>query len=99
MTTENAKPGAKCAKLATGMLQKSLDDQSLVCSFQNEICITFSGEQHSPEVTNKDHLELKTVDTMKQDTDLDGVDILTPESLIFLSPILLKVNGPCFKRN
>ncbi|XP_059247024.1 DNA polymerase theta [Mustela nigripes] len=99
MATENAKPEAKYAKLATGKMQKCLDNQSSILSFQNEICITFPGEQHSPGVTNKNHLELKPADNIKQGTDSDGIDILTPESSIFLSPILLRENGPCFKRN
>ncbi|XP_040477243.1 DNA polymerase theta [Ursus maritimus] len=99
MATENAKQGAKDANLATGMMQKSLDNKNSVHSFQNEIHITFPGEQHSPGVTNTDHLEVKTVDAMKQGTDSHGVDILTPESSVFHSPILLRENGPCFKGN
>ncbi|XP_077922636.1 DNA polymerase theta [Halichoerus grypus] len=99
MATENAKQGAKDANLATGTMQKSLDNQSSVRSFQNEIHITFPGERHSPGVTNIDHLELKTVDTMKQGTDSHEVGILTPESSIFHSPILLRENGPCLKGN
>ncbi|CAK7310139.1 DNA polymerase theta [Vulpes lagopus] len=99
MATENAKQGAKDANLAIGTMQKNLDKQSSVNSFQNEIHITFPGEQHSPGVTNTDYLELKTVETVKQDTDSHGVGILTPESLIFHSPILLRENGPCFKGN
>ncbi|XP_077740566.1 DNA polymerase theta isoform X2 [Canis aureus] len=97
MATENAKQGAKDANLAIGTMQKNLDKQSSVSSFQNEIHITFPGEQHSPGVTNTDHLELKTVETVKQDTDSHGVGILTPESSIFHSPILLRENGPCSK--
>ncbi|XP_064452724.1 DNA polymerase theta isoform X1 [Mirounga angustirostris] len=99
IATENAKQGAKDANLATGTMQKSLDNQSSVRSFQNEIHITFPGERHSPGVTNTDHLELKTVDTMKQGTDSHEVGILTPESSIFHSPILLRENGPCLKGN
>nr|XP_060496936.1 DNA polymerase theta [Panthera onca] len=100
MATENAKQeGAKDANLATETMPKSLDKQSSVISFQNEIHITFPGERHCPGVTNIDHLEDKTVDTVKQSTDSHGVDVLTPESSIFHSPILLRENGPCFKRN
>ncbi|XP_040340968.1 DNA polymerase theta [Herpailurus yagouaroundi] len=100
MATENAKQeGAKDANLATETMPKSLDKQSSVISFQNEIHITFPGERHSPGVTNIDHLEDKTVDTVKQSTSSHGVDVLTPESSIFHSPILLRENGPCFKRN
>ncbi|XP_058411862.1 DNA polymerase theta isoform X1 [Diceros bicornis minor] len=99
MATENAKQeGAKDSNLAIGVMQKSLNKQSSVSSFQNEIHITPPGEHHSPGVTNIDHLELKTVDTMKR-IDSHGVDILTPESPIFHSPILLRENGPCFKGN
>ncbi|XP_006732011.1 DNA polymerase theta [Leptonychotes weddellii] len=99
IATEDAKQGAKDTNLATGTMQKSLDNQSSVRSFQNEIHITFPGERHSPGVTNTDHLELKTVDTMKQGTDSHEVGILTPESSIFHSPILLRENGPCLKGN
>ncbi|XP_023975984.1 DNA polymerase theta isoform X2 [Physeter macrocephalus] len=96
--TENAKQeGAKDTSLATGMMQKSLDKQSSVSSFQKEIHITFPGEQHSPGMTN--HLKLKTVDAMKQSTDSHGVDNLIPESPIFYSPILIGENDPCFKGN
>ncbi|XP_059778117.1 DNA polymerase theta [Balaenoptera ricei] len=96
IATENGKQeGAKDTSLATGMMQKSLDKQSSVSSFQKEIHITFPGEQHSPGMTN--HLKLKTVDAMKQSTDSHGVDNLTPESPIFYSPILIGENDPCFK--
>ncbi|XP_057401821.1 DNA polymerase theta isoform X3 [Balaenoptera acutorostrata] len=98
IATENGKQeGAKDTSLATGMMQKSLDKQSSVSSFQKEIHITFPGEQHSPGMTN--HLKLKTVDAMKQSTDSHGVDNLTPESPIFYSPILIGENDPCFKGN
>ncbi|XP_068402755.1 DNA polymerase theta isoform X3 [Eschrichtius robustus] len=98
IATENGKQeGAKDTSLATGMMQKSLDKQSSVSSFQKEIHITFPGEQHSPGLTN--HLKLKTVDAMKQSTDSHGVDNLTPESPIFYSPILIGENDPCFKGN
>ncbi|XP_045358148.1 DNA polymerase theta isoform X1 [Leopardus geoffroyi] len=100
MATENAKQeGAKDANLATETMPKSLDKQSSVISFQNEIHIAFPGERHSPGVTNIDHLEDKTIDIVKQSTNSHGVDVLTPESSIFHSPILLRENGPCFKRN
>ncbi|XP_065732505.1 DNA polymerase theta [Phocoena phocoena] len=98
IATENAKQeGAKDTSLATGMMQKSLDKQSSVSSFQKEIHFTFPGEQHSPGMTN--HLKHKTVDAMKQSTDSHGVDNLTPESPIFYSPILIGENDPCFKGN
>ncbi|XP_061049137.1 DNA polymerase theta [Eubalaena glacialis] len=98
IATENGRQeGAKDTSLATGMMQKSLDKQSSVSSFQKEIHITFPGEQHSPGMTN--HLKLKTVDAMKQNTDSHGVDNLTPESPIFYSPILIGENDPCFKGN
>lgn len=98
MTTENAKQGTKDTSLATEMMQKSLDKQGLN-SFQNEIHTTFPSEQHCPGVINIDHLEPKTVDTMKQSPGSHAVDILSPESPLFHSPILLRENGPCFKGN
>lgn len=98
MATENAKRGAKDTNLATDIMQKSLNKQNS-SSFQNEIHIAFSGEQHSPGVINIDHLEPKTVDTIKHSAGSPGVNILTPESPLFHSPILLKENGPCLKAN
>uniref|UniRef100_A0A8C3YVJ5 DNA polymerase theta n=1 Tax=Catagonus wagneri TaxID=51154 RepID=A0A8C3YVJ5_9CETA len=100
MATENTKQeGAKGTKLATGMIQKSLEKQSSVNSFQEEIHIAFPGEQHSPGMTNRNHLKQKTVDAVKQSTDSHGVDNMTPESLILCSPVLIGENGPCFKGN
>lgn len=100
MATENAKQeGAKDLNLATEIMQKSPDKESSLSSFQNEIYITFAGEQRSPGVTNTDCLEPKTAGTMKQRADSHGVDILTPESPLFHSTVLLKENGPCFKGN
>ncbi|KAI5134986.1 Dna polymerase Theta [Manis pentadactyla] len=96
MVIENTKQEAKDSNLATGMMQKNLHKQS---SFQNDIHIAFPGEQHSPGVTNTDHLELKTVGTLKQSTYSHGVDILTLQSPVFHSPILLGESGPCFKGN
>ncbi|XP_073087665.1 DNA polymerase theta isoform X4 [Manis javanica] len=96
MAIENTKQEAKDSNLATGMMQKNLHKQS---SLQNDIHIAFPGEQHSPGVTNTDHLELKTVGTLKQSTYSHGVDILTLQSPVFLSPILLGESGPCFKGN
>lgn len=98
MATENAKQGAKDTNLATDIMQKSLNKRNS-SSVQNEIHIAFSGEQHSPGVRNIDHLEPKTVDTIKQSAGSHGVNILTPESPLFHSPILLKENGPCLKAN
>ncbi|XP_029795268.1 DNA polymerase theta [Suricata suricatta] len=98
MATENSKQeGAKDANLATETMPKSLDKQSLVNSFH--IHITCPGEQHSPGVTNIGHLEHKAIDTVKQGTDSHGIDVLTPESSIFHSPVLLRENGSCFKGN
>ncbi|KAM9225840.1 DNA polymerase theta [Dugong dugon] len=100
MAAENAKQeGAKNTTLAAGMMPKSLDKRSLTSSFQNEIHMTFPGEWHSVGVTSADHLELKTVDTMKQSTGSHGIDIPTPQSPHFHSPILLGENGLCFKGN
>nr|XP_014685094.2 DNA polymerase theta isoform X1 [Equus asinus] len=100
MATENAEQeGAKDTNLAKGVMQKSLNKQSSMISYQNEIHITSPAEQHSPGVINIDHLELKTVDTVKQRTDSHGVDILNPESPIFHSPVLVRENDPCFKGN
>ncbi|XP_077623707.1 DNA polymerase theta [Crocuta crocuta] len=100
MATENSKQeGAKDVNLETETILKSLEKQSSVNSFQNEIHTTFPSERHSSGVTNIDHLERKAVDTVKQGTDSHRVDVLTPESSIFHSPILLRENGPCFKGN
>lgn len=98
MATENTKQGAKDTNLSTDIMQKSLNKQNS-SSVQNEIHIAFSGEQHSPGVINIDHLEPKTVDTIKQSAGSHGVNILTPESPLFHSTILLKENGPCLKAN
>ncbi|XP_078208166.1 DNA polymerase theta isoform X4 [Callithrix jacchus] len=99
MATESAKLGAEDTSLAAGIRQKSLVKQNLMNSFQNECHITFPAEQHPLGVKNIDHLNLKTVGPMKQSTDSHGVEILTPESPIFHSPILLEENGLCFKKN
>ncbi|XP_037692415.1 DNA polymerase theta isoform X2 [Choloepus didactylus] len=100
MGTENAKlEEAKDTNLAAGMMQKDLKKQSSIGSFQNEFHITLPDEWHSLGVTDINHLELKTVDIMKHSADSHGVDILTPESSNFHSPIMLGENGPCFKGN
>ncbi|KAK2091771.1 hypothetical protein P7K49_031055 [Saguinus oedipus] len=99
MATESAKLGAEDTSLAAGIRQKSLVKQNLMNSFQNECHITFPAEQHPLGVKKIDHLDLKTVGPMKQSTDSHGVEILTPESPIFHSPILLEENGLCFKKN
>ncbi|KAG8522018.1 DNA polymerase theta, partial [Galemys pyrenaicus] len=99
ITTENIKEElTKDTSLSTGIMQKSLGKQISMNSLQNRIHNTFPGEQLSPGVTNIDHLEVN-VDTMKPSTNLHEVDIWTPESPIFLSPVLLEGNGSCFKRN
>nr|XP_027791903.1 DNA polymerase theta isoform X3 [Marmota flaviventris] len=95
MATENAKPGAKDTNLAAGTIQKSVEKQDLN-PFHSESHI--SGEQYSPGVTNQERLDLKTTETVKQSTEKE-VDSLTPESLVFHSPILLEENSPCFKGN
>ncbi|XP_036304182.1 DNA polymerase theta isoform X1 [Pipistrellus kuhlii] len=98
MATENTKQGAKDTNLSTDIMQKSLNKQNS-SSVQNEIHIAFPGEQHSPGVINIDHLEPKTVDTIKQSAGSHGVNILTPESPLFHSTVFLKENGPCLKAN
>ncbi|XP_005896144.2 DNA polymerase theta isoform X1 [Bos mutus] len=96
IATANAnQEGPKDTSLATGMIQKNLDKQSSMSSFQKETHVAFPGEQHSLEMTN--HLKHKTVDVVKQSTDSHEVDTLTPERPIFYSPILVGENGPCFK--
>ncbi|XP_039699075.1 DNA polymerase theta isoform X2 [Pteropus medius] len=100
MATENTKrEGAKDTSQAMKIMQESLDKQSLMSSFQDEIPIIFPHEQHSPGVTNKDHSESKAVDTIKHRSDSHGVDMLTPESPLFHSPLLWRENGPSFKGN
>ncbi|XP_016055399.1 PREDICTED: DNA polymerase theta [Miniopterus natalensis] len=98
VATENAEQGAKDTNPATEIMQKGLDKENS-SSVQNKIHTTVPGEPHSAGVINTDHLELKTVDTVTQSTDSHGVDILTPESPLFHSPIFLRENGPSFKRN
>ncbi|XP_055424309.1 DNA polymerase theta isoform X2 [Bubalus kerabau] len=96
IATENAnQKGPKDTSLATRMIQKNLDKQSSMSSFQKETHVAFPGEQHSLEMTN--HLKHKTVDVVKQSTNSHEVDTLTPERPIFYSPILVGENGPCFK--
>ncbi|XP_077650870.1 DNA polymerase theta isoform X3 [Urocitellus parryii] len=95
VATENAKPGAKDTNLAAGTIQKSVEKQDLN-PFHSESHI--SGEQHFPGVTNQERLDLKTTETVKQSTEQE-VDSLTPESLVFHSPVLLEENSPCFKGN
>ncbi|XP_008057686.1 DNA polymerase theta, partial [Carlito syrichta] len=99
LATENAKQRAKDTSLSAGIMQKNLAKLNLTSSFQDEFHISFPGEQHSPSVTNRGHLDLKTVGTMKQSTDSHRVDILPPESPVFHSPILLEENSLCCKGN
>lgn len=98
MTTENAKQGAKDTNLAADIMQKSLNKRNS-SSIQNGIHIASPSEPHSSAVRNIDHLEPKTVGTIKQSTGSHGVNTMTPESPLFHSPILLKENGPCLKAN
>ncbi|XP_047419090.1 LOW QUALITY PROTEIN: DNA polymerase theta [Sciurus carolinensis] len=95
MATENAKPGVKATILAAGTMQKSIDKQDMN-PFHNEFHVF--GEKHSPGITNKESLDLKTFETVKQSTE-QGIDRPTPESLVFHSPILLGENSPGFKGN
>ena len=96
IATENAnQEGPKDTNLATGMIQKNLDKQSSMSSFQKETQVVFPSEQRSLGMT--DHLKHKTVDVVKQSSDSHEVNHLTPESPIFYSPILIGENGPCFK--
>ncbi|XP_032977365.1 DNA polymerase theta [Rhinolophus ferrumequinum] len=100
MVTENAKQeAAKDTNLAAEMMRKSLGTQGSMSSSQNDIYFAFPGDQRSPGGTNVDHLEPTTAGTVKRSTDSPGVDILTPESPLFHSPVLLRQNGPCFKGN
>ncbi|XP_019508447.1 PREDICTED: DNA polymerase theta isoform X2 [Hipposideros armiger] len=100
MVTENTKQEAvKDTNLAVEIMPTGLDKQGSARSSQSEIRVTFPGGQSSPGVTNTDHLEPKTVDTVKRSTDSHGVDILTPENPLSHSPILLRENGHCFKGN
>ncbi|XP_036206823.1 DNA polymerase theta isoform X2 [Myotis myotis] len=98
MTTQNVKQGAKDTTLTTDIMQKSLNKRNS-SSIQNELHTAFPGEQHSPGVINIDHLEPNTVETVKQSAGSHEVNIVTPESPLFHSPILLKENGPCLKAN
>uniref|UniRef100_A0A5F9CWR7 DNA polymerase theta n=1 Tax=Oryctolagus cuniculus TaxID=9986 RepID=A0A5F9CWR7_RABIT len=97
VVTANAKPAAQDSNLAAATVLKNLDGQSSLMSLQKELNTASAGEQHSPGATSKDHLDLKTTDTMRQSTGADGIDNLTPKSLIFHSPILLGEDSPCFK--
>ncbi|XP_070322130.1 DNA polymerase theta isoform X1 [Odocoileus virginianus] len=98
IATENAnQEGPKDTNLATGMIQKNLDKQSSMSSFQKETHVAFPSEQRSLGMT--DHLKHKTLDVVKQSSGSREVDNVTPESPIFYSPILVGENGPCFKGN
>uniref|UniRef100_A0A8C0ZMU3 DNA polymerase theta n=1 Tax=Castor canadensis TaxID=51338 RepID=A0A8C0ZMU3_CASCN len=98
MTDENSKQRTKGTNLVAGIMHSSSDKQNCMNNFQNKYHFTSPCEHHSSVVTNPDHLNLKTVDTMTQSAE-HGVDRLTPKSLIFHSPILLGENDPCFKGN
>ncbi|XP_076974314.1 DNA polymerase theta isoform X2 [Tamandua tetradactyla] len=98
--TENVRwKEGKDTNLVVALVQKDLEKKSSVGSFQNEFHVTFPDERHSLEVTNINHLELKTVDIVKHSADSHRVDTLTPESSNFHSPLLLGENEPCFKGN
>ncbi|CAO2631998.1 DNA polymerase theta [Lemmus lemmus] len=55
-------------------------------------------EQHFPGVANTDHLDSKSVATVKQNLE-KGIDRLTPASLISHSSTPQGEHGPCFKEN
>ncbi|ELW67555.1 DNA polymerase theta [Tupaia chinensis] len=100
IATENAKQAAEDPNLAAEKMQTNVQKQNLISSFQNALCVTLPGEQHSPGVTNTEPLDHKTGDTRhKPSTDSCRVDILTRENSVFHSPILLEENSPCFKGN
>ncbi|XP_060054263.1 DNA polymerase theta [Erinaceus europaeus] len=99
MTRERTEEGTKGTSLATGMMQKSLDKQSFMSILQDNSHVILPDEQHSPGVINTDNMHLKPTDAMKQSTGSQGVDILTPKSPLFHSPVLFGENGPCFKGN
>ncbi|XP_053421693.1 DNA polymerase theta [Nycticebus coucang] len=99
IATENTKQERKDTNLAAGMMQRTLDKQNSVISFQNEFHATFPGERHSSGRTTVDHLNLKSISTVKQSTDSHAVDILSPENPVFRSPVLLEENVLCFKGN
>ncbi|XP_048202684.1 DNA polymerase theta isoform X2 [Perognathus longimembris pacificus] len=90
MVMENARQGTQDTSLAAGVVQRSLDRQNFS---RNDCHVTSSRDQHSPRMTNTDHLDFKTTNTEY------GNDRLTLKSLIFHSPILLEENDPCFKGN
>lgn len=97
MVIENSKQeGAKDTNLAVEIMRPHNLHSG---SSQNEIHVTFPQDQRSPGMTSIDHSEPKTVDTVKRSTNSHGVDILTSESPLSYSPILLRGNGPCFKGN
>ncbi|XP_029424085.1 DNA polymerase theta isoform X2 [Nannospalax galili] len=95
--TENDKQGIKATTLGAGLIERSVDTQSLEHSPQNESCRT-PGERHSPRISNTDHLDINMVDTVNQSTE-NATNRLTPESPNFHSPILLGENEPGFKEN
>ncbi|KAM5281391.1 DNA polymerase theta-like [Ctenodactylus gundi] len=94
MTAEHAKPGGKDANLAAGVIQMNLNKQNSLGSFQ---FLVIPDGQHSPGVSTADHLSLKTTVSVTQSPEL-GTEIVTTESQVFLSPILLE-NGPNCKGN
>ncbi|KAL1787706.1 DNA polymerase theta isoform X1 [Sigmodon hispidus] len=92
VATEHAKQGAK----TVGIIEEG-DTRNSECSFQNE-CHQTPGEQRFPGAANTDHLDSRSAETTKQNTE-KAIGRLTPKSLISHSPTSQGGNGPCFKEN
>ncbi|XP_005345015.1 DNA polymerase theta [Microtus ochrogaster] len=89
---EHAKQGAK----VVGVTETGPGSRNSECCFRDEGHSTPS-EQHSPGAANTDHLDTKSVATVKENPG-KGIDRLTPASLIFHSSPQGEC-GPCFKEN
>ncbi|XP_057620428.1 DNA polymerase theta isoform X2 [Chionomys nivalis] len=92
VAAEHAKQGAK----AVGVTKKGSGTRNSECCFRDEGLSTPS-EQHFPGAANTDHLDSKSVATVKENPG-KGIDRLTPAGLIFHSSPQGE-HGPCFKEN
>ncbi|KAM7322117.1 hypothetical protein ACRRTK_018958 [Alexandromys fortis] len=92
VAAEHAKQGAK----AVGVTEKGCGTRNSEYCFRDEGHSTPS-EQHFPGAANTDHLDSKSVATVKENPG-KGIDRLTPASLIFHSSPQGE-RGPCFNEN
>ncbi|XP_038201958.1 DNA polymerase theta isoform X2 [Arvicola amphibius] len=93
VAAEHAKQGAK----AVGITEKGSGTRNSECCSRDEGHSTAS-EQHFPGAANTDHLDSKSVATVKQNPG-KGIGKPAPASLIFHSSAPQGEHGPCFKEN